>query len=484
MNVFTKVIHRTLSAKLSFWVLAIVSMLFVVTLSVMFYYAREAIRKEAMDEARQALESTALNIDNTLKKVEVAVTNMQWNVENHLDEPERMMVYTRKIVETMPDITGCAIAFEPDFYPKKGRLYMAYHFRQGDSVVEADHFGNTPYVEQKWFTEPIRSDAPAWIEDGKENIGSDMPVASYSVPIHHKGRAVGVLAFDVSLVWLSKMVQETRPFPNTFSAVMARDGSFVVHPDTTQLVAGAVYNQIKYWPGDQQQYKQLAEAMMSGQSGEMKVNFFGFDNWVFFKPFKNTGWSINIVCPEYELLADYHTLQRFTLILIGVGLLALLLFCLFYVMLQLRPLGQLSKKAQRMAEGHYDTPIEETRRQDVIGSLQNSFASMQRSVVDHLAEAERQTKGLMERKASLEAAYEHVQEANRVQSDFLSNMTDQMSQPLNDISASVADIQQHHQEMTQEDIRQHANQIQQHTLTVINLLDQILQVTIKKGGGR
>ena len=49
-----------------------------------------------------------------------------------------------------------------------------------------------------------------------------------------------------------------------------------------------------------------------------------------------------------------------------------------------------------MAEGHYDTPIEETRRQDVIGSLQNSFASMQRSVVDHLAEAERQTKGLME----------------------------------------------------------------------------------------
>ena len=42
------IIVKSLSAKLSLWVVLFVSILFAATFSLMFYYAREAVRAEAL----------------------------------------------------------------------------------------------------------------------------------------------------------------------------------------------------------------------------------------------------------------------------------------------------------------------------------------------------------------------------------------------------------------------------------------------------
>lgn len=475
-------IRQTLSARLSLGVVSIVTLLFVVTLSVMFYYARQTVKEEAMSEARQALETAALNISNVMQKVEVTANNILWDVEHHLDNPDLMLSFTQRMVETNPDVIGCAIAFEPDFYPKKGHLFMAYHFRQNNAVVMSDHFGSTPYNEQKWYKEPVWTDAPAWIEPGPESRTDGHPITTYSIPVHQDGRVVGVLAFDVSLHWLSQMVLSTRPFPNAFCALMAKDGSFIVHPDTSQLVTGAVFKQLQHWPGDQRQFQQLAKSMMNGESGFMEINFFGLDNYVFYKPFKKTGWSIDIVCPEYELLSGYHRLQKDTYVLIAFGILALLCFCFFFVCYQLAPLGKLDKTVRSIASGHYDETIADTSRRDEIGALQNSFRTMQHSLAHYLAQTDRQTDRLRQHNEELQHAYEQLQKANRVHADFLSNVTDQMTKPLEEISNSVTSIRQNHDRMQQTEIRQQAEIIESRTQIVTDLLDQMLQMTMRKGG--
>ena len=62
--------QKSLSARLSFWVIAIVAALFVAALVIMSHYARQAVKEEAIARSEQALQTAALNIDNILHKTE------------------------------------------------------------------------------------------------------------------------------------------------------------------------------------------------------------------------------------------------------------------------------------------------------------------------------------------------------------------------------------------------------------------------------
>ena len=121
----TNYIRQSLTARLSIWVLACVVMLFITALGILFYYSREAVKDEAVEKATQTLEGTMLHVENTLHEVEVAANNMKWLVEQHIDTPDSMFTFSRKILETNPNLNGCSIAFEPYYYPEKGRYFSA-----------------------------------------------------------------------------------------------------------------------------------------------------------------------------------------------------------------------------------------------------------------------------------------------------------------------------------------------------------------------
>ena len=66
------------------------TLLLALTLGAMFYVAHKALRKEAMNDAEQTLESTAQSIDNILLAVEQSAGNIYFDMIAHLDNPERM----------------------------------------------------------------------------------------------------------------------------------------------------------------------------------------------------------------------------------------------------------------------------------------------------------------------------------------------------------------------------------------------------------
>ena len=124
MNIVTY-IRRSLAARLSIWVVINVVILFMAALGILFHYSRLAVREEAMEKASQTLEGTLLNVENTLHDVEVAANSMKWLVEQHIDTPDSMFTFSRKIIENNPDIYGCSIAFEPYYYEEKGQYFSA-----------------------------------------------------------------------------------------------------------------------------------------------------------------------------------------------------------------------------------------------------------------------------------------------------------------------------------------------------------------------
>ena len=183
---------------------------------------------------------------------------------------------------------------------------------------------------------------------------------------------------------------------------------------------------------------------------------------------EDLGWSVGIVYPEDDIFGDYNRLLYIVLAIAVVGLLLLLVLSHAVTHRRLLPLRMLAKSAQRIADGHYDEPIPDSRQQDEVGRLQNHFKNMQQSLAVQVGELQRSTAELNEQGEILHAAYEQAKEADRVKTAFLHNMTNQMTKPMAAISADV-------EKLTAGPLTAVVDDIQQQGEAITELLDNLLE---------
>ena len=394
-----KVIRGTLSFRLSLRVLLALATLLLAALLIMFRYSRKAVKEEALMDAQQTLEATVERIDNILLSVEQGAGNVYWKMLPVIDQPEKVEAYTRKLVEANPYITNCNIIWDTDTTKAMG-----------------------------WLDPQTQGNA----------------ITTYSLPIYKGQEKVGTMAIDVSLALVSKILLEAKPSPNSFCTLLRKNGSVIIHPDSSIL---------------NQNILVLAKerAYVTGRSME------------------ELGWSVGIVLPEKDIFGDYIQLHYIVLLIAVVGLLLLLLSCYFFIHHQLIPLRQLEKSAQRIAGGYYDEPIPECRRKDEVGHLHRHFQEMQHSLATRMGEMQQLYETLKERGEELQSSYEQAQAADRMKTNFLYNMSDQMMAPIGDIFKSVKTISDRRNELTEEDTDKLVDEIQDRGDKVTALLNQLIK---------
>ena len=217
-------------------------LLLTMTLGILAYFSHMALREEAMRNAEQTLEGTVQNIDNILLSVEQSTGNIYYDLLKHLDDPDRMFTYSRALVESNPNIVGCAIAFKPGYYPDRD-LFMAYVHRKtspthGHSNLEtSETFANRPYTEQIWYSEPMKTGKVGWIDPLKGMDTEDNePLITFCLPFTDGGNErVGLIAVDVSINQLSKIILAAKPSANGYSVLLGHNGAYIIHPDKEKL---------------------------------------------------------------------------------------------------------------------------------------------------------------------------------------------------------------------------------------------------------
>ena len=475
--------RHSLTTQIVLWVVGFVSVLFITALFIMFYHARQSIYQEAMEKARQTLRTTELRIDNTLSEVETATRSMHWTVEKCLNRPEIMDSLCRQLLKVNPHIQSCVIAFEPGVYPQYGIYYEVYAHRNSTDSTQIDvviNGGKNIYTREKWYFIPLHHEKPIWIDPYVDvEHGETSIITSYGMPLHNKeGELVGVLSAQISMKWFADLVLSLRPFPNSHALVMGTDGHLIIHPDSTLKEHEAFFTEAFNNPNSDGHL--AAMSMKTGQFGHSEIHMDGKQEFIFYHPFENAGWSVAIVCPESDIFGSYNSLQRLTLIISLSGLLLIALFCLFISHLQLKPLQRLVDKAQDMAEGQLDVPVEESHRTDEIGYLQNTFLQMQQSISQHIADITHLTDVLRQRNEDLKLAYEQAREADRMKDAVILNMSDRMEQSAKTIHATVSDFRQHVSDMDAKACRQMADKIQKHTEITTELLGNLLSIADRK----
>ena len=489
-------IYKALSVRLSLMVVCEIALLLLVSLVVMFYFSRQTLKQEAMHNAEHTLEGTVQHIDNVLLSVEQSAGNIYWDVLSHLQEPDRMYTYCRRLIESNRYIGSCTIAFKPGYFSGyKGFLACAHKDSNGVIADERDNqqkvLDNTQYTEQEWYTIPMETGHAIWTNPQKQAIVGNEVVTTFCLPIYDRsGECVGVMAADLSVGLLSRIIRTAKPSDNGYTVLISRNGSFIVHPNLEKLK-----HQMVFLPNVQdanQSIQEIAKAMIAGKSDFKSFEKDNEDWHVMFKPFlraeipgrtkEELNWSIGVVYPDDDIFGDYNLLLSYVLAIAIGGLLLFYLLCRLITHRQLLPLNMLTTTAQHIAQGHYEETIPDTRRDDEIGQLQENFQQMQRSLSTHINTLEQLTNALQKHSKELRQAYQLAQEGDRMKTAFLHNMTNQMIAPSQAIKESVETICTHYHDISQQQVDHETDIIQQEGDKIIDLLNHLLQSAEKENG--
>ena len=435
MKRLPRYIRQHLSLRLGLIITVIIAVAFSLLNNILFQRCKQFIQHAAFDHATQLLDNTAERINGIMDDTELVTNFMARTVPSHLT-PDSLLVFSRRAIEKYDFLTGMAISMEPDFFPEMGRYFSAYSLRAPDSITTVRE-GPFEYFDAVWYKTPRTLGTSCWVDaydDYNEGtLSSPDILTSYCCPMRDaEGRYVGSITASLTLKWLSASVSALKPYPNSSAIMIGREGTYLVHPDTTKLFHQTIFSDAA--PESRHDIETLGRAMIAGRSGVVETKVDGRDAFIFYRPLERTGWSIAIVCPESDVFARYNRILAIVWTIIIIGLILLLIVCYQIVRRAIIPLEQLDYEAQRIAEGHFDTELTESLRQDSVGRLHNSFISMQQSLATSVNNIRRVNAELEQRNEELTRAYQLQLDTNREKAAFIQKMYHEIRTPLNIIS--------------------------------------------------
>ena len=402
MNKVLAYIRRKLSIRVSLWVVMFAAVIFIAALSFLFYQSREAVRQEAIHRATTILDRTSLQVEGILNRVEVAANMTEWLVQRHPNVADSMFVYSEGVLRNNPDFYSCSIAFEPYYFKKYGRYFSAYSKFEGDSIRTLQGGSdNYQYFFMDWYLMPKLLDRSCWTEP---YMDLDAPTNTYEMVTTYckaikdkKGAFIGVINTSLSISWLSQTISSIQPYPNSYSIMIGRGGTYFVHPDSTKITRQTIFTQTMLEPDTA--LTALGHAMQRGEEGMRRMMIDGKDCYVFYKPLGKTGCSMAIVCPESDIFSGFNRLRHTVMAIVCVGLLVMLCVFINVITRELKPLHRLAREAETIASGNFDAELPDFERTDEIGQLSHSFGNMQQSLVKYIDELKLTTA----QKASIES---------------------------------------------------------------------------------
>ena len=301
-----------LSSKFGLWILIVAAAALEAISCTMYFTSRAAIKHQAEERAKTELKKAEQEIEMQTIEMETAAKGLAMLAQKHLDNPDMLNEDTRLAVRTIRQNTSLAIAFVPNYFPKKGTYYEICSSRISEDSVFTRQIGSAEhdYTQMEWYQNGFVHDSCWWSEPYMDDSGSQAMVVSCSCPVYDKsGTVVAVVCVDMALSYLQEKLPEyLQVYENSYFTIRSSTGQDIVKVLDTV-------------PG-------------------RKYNFFN-------EEIDATGWHIEIIIPEDELFKDLNRIGRIVGLLLLLGLLLLGLI-VWHTTQTVRQLVKTREQNQRM----------------------------------------------------------------------------------------------------------------------------------------
>lgn len=418
---------RSLSARLTFWVMLTVMIVTVIIALIVSYISSSAVLMGTKENVQSRMEIANQHINSVLVGVEVAVANTIPEVENSLSNPDKMYGVVRRLLELNPNIIGSTVAFEPNYYPSKGKQFSPYAYRDIDSTVLTKQLGSNDYEYHymDWYLIPKLLKRNYWSEPYYDKGGGEQMMTTYSRPLFDaSGNIYAIITADVSLEWLTELVTESDLdfnqrvlnikdqerdaqwailegdsaffYHHAYTYIIGKGGAYITHPLRDRILnesyfiladvtADTIDNRIGY-------------EMIDGKTGMEAVDRDGTKFYINYAPIERTGWSMATVIPAKLIFTRSMIFGGIVVAVMLIGLAILFFICHHILIRVTKPLTLFAKSADEVAQGNLNASLPQILSHDEMKRLHDSFAMMQTSLKEQMEELKQvnETKGRIE----------------------------------------------------------------------------------------
>jgi sigma-B regulation protein RsbU (phosphoserine phosphatase) len=381
--------NRSLGFKLVLFFSLSSILIFAIVLSYSYRYSREIIQKDKEQEIRDLALMKVTRIDTLLNAVQKVAQGLADHLENSTCSKEELLPLLRTTLEHNPEIYGTSIAFEPYAYDKKTPSLAPYFHRKGREILFTDLARESySYFQWDWYQIPKELLAPQWSEPYFDEGGGNILMTTYSVPFYGKvdgqRRFRGIITADISLEALQKIVSSIKILKTGYGFLISKNGTLVTHP-SKELIMNETLFGVAEARGDAR-LREIARKMIKGESGSLLFRdlFSARECWMTYTPIPSSGWSLAVLFPMNELMADVNRLY-WTMIAIAVIGLALLSMAVIFISGTItRPLRAMAEATGDIARGNLDGALPPVKSRDEVGKMTEGFMAMQKSLKEYI----------------------------------------------------------------------------------------------------
>lgn len=383
--------NKGIAFRLSFLILMSSTLIFIFIFWYNYRFSHRMIVKYIEENAGNLAQSTVNRLDRLLSTVEKVPKNLAYSLEAASYTGGDLIELLRSLVENNPEIYGAAIAFEPYAYDRNA-LYFAPYFCKCRGKTEFTYIGDesSKYFYMDWYQIPKELNCPVWTEPYYGEGGGNILMSTYSVPFYRtvlgKRKLMGVVTADISLTWLQANVASIKIAQTGYGFLISKNGTFVTHPDAGLIMNETIFS-VAEARGDKF-IREVGREMISGESGfvPFKSLHTGKKCWMVYAPLSSSAWSLAVLFPQDELMADVARLNRTVIYLGLIGFLLLLAVIVWIARSITRPLSALVNATENIAAGNMEIELPLIKSSDEVGKLTHSFGDMKRSLKQYIEE--------------------------------------------------------------------------------------------------
>ena len=344
-------------------------------------------------------------INNVFSNVEVAISNNVPEVEECAGKDRRLYEAQENLLRLNSNIVGTAVAYNPDYEPKKGQPFAPYSYRDSTGIHSKQlNSEEYDYLNKDWYKKPIAQKKGLWSDPYIDKGGGDIPMITYSLPIINKrGEAYIVQTADIALDWLHKMVlnmdsmfvekrvlladdQENEYYVPGFSFILTDEGHIVAHSRDDIHVGEPIEHYLKKNKCTFSNH--LVEDLLTNND-KVFLSLKDSSGHVFMlysAPISRSGWIVVTAFPARSVVEPVTIVIGVFLAMMIVGLIIVALVCRFAIKRLTKPITRFAESANEIAKGNFQAELPVIKSKDEMMLLHDSFKTMQTSLIQQIEE--------------------------------------------------------------------------------------------------
>ena len=313
---------------------------------IQYYYTHCMLAEELEKRAELELTTKVILTKSNLNLAVNSVNGHLWDVMRNIHQPDSMLDVAECVLRSHKNLLGCGIAFEPNFYPMKGRLYEPYAYWHDGDVVKAQIAGDHhDYTQNASYQKVVHTREWLWTEPYYYEEAKTSMI-TYVQPLKDANDSImAVFMLDLSTDWLGDTLNYRQLYPSSYTLLLSEQGKLIAGPRTTEKNEEDIRRIIAVVNDDNTGKLLCSKENTRTYSFESSS---GDEAFVFTAKFKtDPQWQMVVVCYEDEVFGPLRDVRVNILLMMLVGF-AIMGFIVYRFFMKERDLNKALLKQTRI----------------------------------------------------------------------------------------------------------------------------------------